>query len=126
MREILFRGISVDNGKWVDGNLTKTFHLAFIDDIKFMPADSIKAYNFIEVNHETIGQYTGLKDKNGKRIFEGDSGIIENKQTVFVKFNDGAFILYDLWTGILFNFLTEELPLSRLEITGTIHDKQGE
>lgn len=65
MREILFRGKRLGNGEWAYGFLVKMFGAYHIID-KY---DENTAY---EVIPETVGQYTGLKDKNGKRIFEGD------------------------------------------------------
>lgn len=67
MREILFRGKRVDNGEWTEGYLYKIWNKVFL--LWGMTGDSP---NMEEVIPETVGQYTGIKDDQDVRIFEGD------------------------------------------------------
>lgn len=133
MREIVFRGKRVDNGEWVEGFLLK--------DTSFYgkPENHVYIFNheqpsgcfgrdiFIEVDPATVGQYTGLTAKNGKKIFEGD--ICRNTKTneiVSVKWH-GTMACY-VWSkrradnGNLYDFGELFRAFDKYEVIGNIHD----
>lgn len=66
MREYLFRGKMIANGKWSEGNLLVTKQGCCITP------DATVLGSYGAVNPETVGQYTGMVDKHGTKIFEGD------------------------------------------------------
>lgn len=130
MREIKFRGKNI-KGEWVYGSLliseidvNQKFINAEIHE-RFADSFSIKKH---VVNHETVGQFTGLTDKNGKEIYEGDiigihksiGGVCRIGYCVFEK---GKFI--NKYSGTSF---TDELGIygvmQQIEIIGNIHENK--
>ena len=120
MREILFRGKRLDNGEWYYGSYL-FLHISSVNwtGAKMgKPEDVHYIVNDQDINYavypSTVGQYTGLKDKNGKLIFEGDILLFRAGRTHVVRFEDGAFILED--TAIPIPFAIKS------EIIGNVHD----
>lgn len=117
-REIKFRGKRQDNGEWAYGLLSYLNVIkVFIDHEIINDGNDISVYQTTEdykVDSKTVGEFTGLKDKNGKEIYEGD--ICDGRYGRFtVFFEDGGF-----WP--LCGEINAPNDMSLVEVVGNIYE----
>ena len=120
MREIKFRGKRLDNGKWLYGSLLVSH---FKDDKKerYFITQFSGNYTFEhEVNPATVGQFTGLKDKNGREIYEEDILFDESGVYAVVCYSMGTFCV-DFGEGFDLQYFTDGIH-EICDVVGNIHD----
>lgn len=78
-REILFRGKRIDNGEWEEGYLIVPEFAPERTFIGYLFAEDDHDIDVVEVDPETIGQYTGLKDRHNNKIFEDDIMFLDSE-----------------------------------------------
>ena len=150
MREILFRGKRCDNGKWVQGCLVKFGKESFTDDDRYGIMDKTVLvakthknrcaglvfdycdyiYHNIRITEiipKTVGQFTGLTDKNGKKIFDGDiiewfaQGESERPDFGYIEYDEQSFAWRVCWQKYDPGFM-EGMQQEYISVIGNIHD----
>jgi uncharacterized phage protein (TIGR01671 family) len=119
-RIIKFRGVAVSSGEMVYGCLIKKRYTAFamwmIEDENGLGSDVVT---------ETIGQFTGLKDKNGKEIFEGDIVKTNTDKVMVIGWSDRHASYTIEREGWAFrHYFGEAMEANECEIIGNIHQNE--
>lgn len=114
MRTIKFRGKCLDNSEWVYGDLLRMHGVPYI-----YPDPAPDGWNDYEFIPDTVGQFTGLLDKNGKEMYEGDIYRFDHPDSI----NEVSYCIGGGFAGFDFSpAFTNGNKLTNIEVIGNIHD----
>ena len=137
MREILFRGKSTETNQWIyggfhiwekrqvcalDNDRLKDDEISYVITVNsFADWNMPRTMQAVEVIADTVGQYTGLTDRNGRKIFEGDivNILTENEEFGIITYDDGGFFVDASTFSVDF---MNNINGSDIEVIDNIHD----
>lgn len=129
MRDIIFKAKRLDNGEWIQGDLRhwRSGRVGIHDEV---------THRTIEVDPETVGEYSGLYDRNGKRIFEGDAVVYDNSPynayctpiSGVIVWRNGSLCFKHIEYGSAFyrSLCSDDFFAAKCEVIGNIHDTEKE
>ena len=127
MREILFKAKRVDNDEWVEGYYQKRHDFLGNEEHLIFHVDGHTVWEYAEIIPETLCQFTGLYDKNGKRIWENDilmahfdESYPEDVTYETVKWSVAGWVAHE--TGSTDKEYLDEFDLEHFEVIGNIFD----
>ena len=119
MNEILFRGKRLDNGEWVEGYFVNLWLMHYQKHQPIITDNNAVSY---DVDPSTVGQYTGLCDKNGKKIFEGDIMAFTAYGFDYVGTVEFAYGSFSVMCEHASPFLDQAVSKHGAYIIGNMHD----